>query len=139
MFNLHKPLKVTHLALKSSDLKSTSSIVLPLEKLSVDEAQQRGSVSLDHVPGGILKKGTEGVKLFFRFEGELSGDMIGYYKSEGDLDEKTGKKPMYVDCSPTCSPLTVLVLTKLKSYALTQFEPTSARKAFPCVDISFIN
>lgn len=45
------------------------------------------------VPGGMLKKDAKDVKLFMRFEGELLGSMMGYYKSEGDLDEKTGKKP----------------------------------------------
>ncbi|TXT13659.1 hypothetical protein VHUM_01026 [Vanrija humicola] len=39
--------------------------------------------------------------------------MVGYYKSDGDLDEATGKRPIY---------------------ALTQFEPTAARRAFPSWD-----
>jgi aminopeptidase 2 len=93
-FNLHPTLSVTHLAISSSDLKTTSSLVLPLTALSIDKDQERGAVDLSSLPGGGLKAGMKGVKLWTRFEAELGGSMVGYYKSEGDLDESTGKKPM---------------------------------------------
>ncbi|KAI6111482.1 hypothetical protein EV401DRAFT_1990111 [Pisolithus croceorrhizus] len=48
--------------------------------------------------------------LSITFTGKLSGSMVGYYKSSFQHDGST------------------------KSYALTQFEPTAARRAFPCWD-----
>lgn len=48
--------------------------------------------------------------LSITFSGKLSGSMMGYYKSSYQHDGST------------------------KSYALTQFEPTAARRAFPCWD-----
>ncbi|KAL0947133.1 hypothetical protein HGRIS_013264 [Hohenbuehelia grisea] len=50
------------------------------------------------------------VHLTIPFNGELTGSMMGYYKSSWEHEGKT------------------------KYYALTQFEPTSARSAFPCWD-----
>ncbi|GLB35338.1 putative aminopeptidase [Lyophyllum shimeji] len=44
------------------------------------------------------------------FGGKLTGSMMGYYKSMYEVDGKQ------------------------KAYALTQFEPTAARRAFPCWD-----
>lgn len=64
--------------------------------MSVLEEEERGLVDLKSLPGGGLKAGTKGVKVWFRFEAELSGNMMGYYKSEGDR-EVEGKKPLYVD------------------------------------------
>jgi aminopeptidase 2 len=94
VFNLHPSLIVTHLAISSSDLKTMSSLVLPLSQLSVDEKQERATVDLSSLPGGGLRAGGKGVKLFVRFEAELGVSMAGYYKSEGDPDETTGKKPV---------------------------------------------
>ena len=48
--------------------------------------------------------------LFFEFNGPLNGDLVGLYKSNYKLDNKT------------------------IGLASTQFEPTLARKAFPCFD-----
>ncbi|KAF9533369.1 leucyl aminopeptidase [Crepidotus variabilis] len=48
--------------------------------------------------------------LVIRYSGELTGSMLGYYKSAYEVDGET------------------------KHYALTHFEPTSARRAFPCWD-----
>ncbi|KAI6028342.1 hypothetical protein F5J12DRAFT_804695 [Pisolithus orientalis] len=48
--------------------------------------------------------------LSIKFTGKLAGSMMGYYKSSFQHDGST------------------------KSYALTQFEPTAARRAFPCWD-----
>lgn len=89
-FNIHPSVQVTHLAISSSELKSTSSVALSLSELSVDEEQERGVIKLDKLPGGGLKAGGE-AKLWIRFEAELGGSMAGYYKSEGDVDAE-GKK-----------------------------------------------
>jgi aminopeptidase 2 len=89
-FNVHPSVKITHLAISSAELKSTSSLALPLSDLSVDDEQERGTIKLDKVPGGGLKAGGE-AKVWMRFEAELGGSMAGYYKSEGDLDAQ-GKK-----------------------------------------------
>jgi aminopeptidase 2 len=50
------------------------------------------------------------LRLFIAFEGKLTGSLIGYY--EGTWEEE-GKK---------------------KVYTVTQFEPTAARRVFPCWD-----
>lgn len=109
-FHLAKNVIITHIALHTAELKSTSSLSLPLDSLSFDEDKERVTVDLKQVPGEGLKAGSE-VKLWVRFESELTGSMLGYYRSEGDADDN-GKKPVY---------------------ALTQFEATAARKAFPSV------
>lgn len=95
IFHAGKNLSITHLAISSSDLKTTTSQIIPLSAVSYDEASERVTVDLKEVGGG-LKDGSKGVKVWFRFESELEKSMAGYYKSEGDLDEKTGKKPVYV-------------------------------------------
>ncbi|ODN83394.1 hypothetical protein L202_01538 [Cryptococcus amylolentus CBS 6039] len=112
VFHLDKELAVTHIAISTSDLKTTASLVIPKEQLKIDEEKERGTVPLDKLPGGGLKQGQKDVKVFFKFESELKSAMHGYYRSEGDADED-GKKPIY---------------------GLTQFEATAARKAFPCWD-----
>lgn len=111
VFNAHSSLKITDAAISSSELKSTNSVVLPSSAITANEEQERASIDLGQLPGGGLQEGTK-AKVWMRFEGELKGNMVGYYKSEGDADDQ-GKKPIY---------------------ALTQFEPTAARKAFPCWD-----
>lgn len=94
VFNVYPSLEITHIAITSSDLKTKSAVVLDASTLSRDKDQERGKLNLSTLPGGGLKAGSNGVKVFFRFEAELKGNMFGYYKSEGDLDEETGKKPM---------------------------------------------
>ncbi|KAH9923984.1 leucyl aminopeptidase [Epithele typhae] len=49
------------------------------------------------------------VRMTLTFKDDLSGDMLGYYLSRGGADGKT-------------------------VYALTQFQPTAARRSFPCWD-----
>ena len=93
-FHAGKNLSITHIALSSSDLKTTSSQLIPLSAISFDEDSERATLDLKQVGGGGLKEGQKGVKLWFRFEAELEKSMHGYYKSEGDVDEKTGKKPV---------------------------------------------
>ncbi|CAD6573132.1 MAG: Aminopeptidase 2 mitochondrial, partial [Tremellales sp. Tagirdzhanova-0007] len=103
IFNLSSTLKISHIAIASSDLKTESSMVLSLSALSIDESQERGTLDLTSLPSGGLKAGSKGVKVWMAFEAELAGTMTGYYKSEGDPDD-SGMKPVY---------------------ALTQFESTS--------------
>ncbi|OBZ75470.1 Aminopeptidase 1 [Grifola frondosa] len=49
-------------------------------------------------------------QLKIAFDGDLTSNMLGYYRSSGGNEDKT------------------------KYYSLTQFEPTAARRAFPCWD-----
>ena len=94
VFHLSKNVTVTHLALHTSELKSTSSSALPLESLSFDEERERATIDLKQTGGEGLRAGAE-AKLWVRFEAELTGSMAGYYKSEGEAGED-GKKPVYV-------------------------------------------
>ncbi|GMK57699.1 hypothetical protein CspeluHIS016_0405330 [Cutaneotrichosporon spelunceum] len=79
---------------------------LPISALSTDADTERATVTL----ADPLKTGS--AKLFIRYGAELNGNMMGYYRSNSDPDEN-GKRLVY---------------------ALTQFEPTSARRALPCWD-----
>ncbi|KAI0806986.1 peptidase family M1-domain-containing protein [Fomes fomentarius] len=69
-----------------------------------DDANERGIFSF----GKALPAGSK-ARISVSFKGELTGDMLGYYRSTGGEDG--GIK-----------------------YTLTQFEPTAARRAFPCWD-----
>lgn len=93
-FHAGKNLSITHIAISSSDLKTTSAQLIPLSALAFDSTSERATLDLSEIAGGGLKQGQKGVRLWFRFEAELEKSMHGYYKSEGDLDEKTGKKPV---------------------------------------------
>ena len=94
VFNVSKNLKISHLAITTSDLKSTSSVTLSESDLSLDDEKDRGTINLKSLPGGGLKAGQKDVKIWFRFDSILAGNMVGYYLSEGDKDEKTGEKPV---------------------------------------------
>ncbi|KAF8887037.1 leucyl aminopeptidase [Gymnopilus junonius] len=77
----------------------------PLADPSVDDIQQRVTYQLtDKLPPNSKAQ----FKIFF--SSTLLGDITGYFKSTWVDEGKT------------------------KHYALTQFEPTSARRAFPCWD-----
>ncbi|KAI8998978.1 leucyl aminopeptidase [Trametes punicea] len=69
-----------------------------------DNVNERGIFSFEKALPANAK-----ARLSVSFKGELTGDMLGYYRSTG------GKEG------------------ELK-YTLTQFEPTAARRAFPCWD-----
>ncbi|KDR73433.1 hypothetical protein GALMADRAFT_72186 [Galerina marginata CBS 339.88] len=70
-----------------------------------DKAQERTTFQLvDKIPAGSK------AEIRIAFAGELTGSMMGYYKASWKHEGKT------------------------KHYSLTQFEPTSARRAFPCWD-----
>ncbi|KIJ69473.1 hypothetical protein HYDPIDRAFT_24310 [Hydnomerulius pinastri MD-312] len=72
---------------------------------SFDSEAERGTLTFPTT----LTAGSK-VTLSIGFSGKLTGAMMGYYKSSYEQD---GVK---------------------KTYALTQFEPTAARRAFPCWD-----
>lgn len=104
-FNLHPTLKVTHVSLSSTSLKSESFTPLPLSALELDGDKERATLAIPET----LTKGSQGVKVWMRWEAELGASMLGYYRSEGD-EIAGGKRQVY---------------------ALTQMEPTAARRAFP--------
>jgi hypothetical protein len=75
VFHMHPSLSVTHLALHAGVTQE-----LPVFSLSTDEEKERATVSLAQP----LKKGE--AKLFVRYEAELNGNMMGYYRSNSDPD-----------------------------------------------------
>lgn len=79
-------------------------------EIKVDKAQERFSLG---VPAGLLKPGVKGVVVRAAWKDVLGGSMMGYYRSSFPHAEE-GKKDTY--------------------YALTQFEPTAARRAYPAWD-----
>jgi aminopeptidase 2 len=95
-FNAHKGLFITHTVIETSDLKTSSRVFIPRGEQMQNEGQERIRLDLSKLPGGGLKAGTKGVRVWMRFSGDLIGNMVGYYKSEGATDEKTGKKQMCV-------------------------------------------
>ena len=82
------------MAITTNDLKSQSALSIPTSSMKVDEEEEVGVIDLSSLPGGGLKAGTKDAKIWMRFDSELLPNMIGYYRSDGDLDETTGKKPM---------------------------------------------
>ncbi|KAJ8489143.1 hypothetical protein ONZ51_g3140 [Trametes cubensis] len=105
--------------------KETSSIVLNTAKLDLGEVTLR-SESLEDVQTASSRdfdaENERGIfsftkplpanakaRLSVSYKGELTGDMLGYYRSTGGKDGEL-------------------------KYTLTQFEPTAARRAFPCWD-----
>ncbi|KAL5636049.1 hypothetical protein ACGC1H_004760 [Rhizoctonia solani] len=71
----------------------------------VDQKSERASIQLVTA----LPKGSK-AKLRVGYEGKLTGSMLGYYYSSAQHEGKP------------------------RNYTLTQFEPTAARRAFPCWD-----
>ncbi|TBU29067.1 peptidase family M1-domain-containing protein [Dichomitus squalens] len=106
-------------------IKETSKVVLNTANLQLGEASLHSdvlqSVQNEHTREFDEKheRGTfyfskalpakSQARLSIPFKGELTGDMMGYYRSTG------GKNGEF-------------------KYTLTQFEPTAARRAFPCWD-----
>ena len=106
VLNLVDTLKITHIVVSASELKTESAVSVPISSMKYDKEQvcrtvpswdakpqERGTISLEGLPGGGLKGGAK-AKVFIRFDSELRGTMMGYYKSEGDPDEDSGEKPM---------------------------------------------
>lgn len=97
---------VNELKLDKIHLYSDAFLLSPLTPSSTefDKTMERSTLHFD-VP---LVAGSK-AQLQIAFEGELTDAMMAYYKSAGGED-------------------------KSDAYALTQFEPTAARRAFPCWD-----
>ena len=77
-------------------------------EIKVDKEQERFALG---VPAGKLEKGAKGVKVRAAWKDVLGGSMMGYYRSS--FPHEDGKDTYY---------------------ALTQFEPTAARRAYPAWD-----
>ncbi len=90
VFNIHPDLKVTHVAVGSTEAKASAAVNIATSNLSIDKDQERGTLSLKDLPGGGVKAGTK-ARLFVRWEAELGDNMVGYYRSEAEADEN-GKK-----------------------------------------------
>ncbi|RPD63715.1 hypothetical protein L227DRAFT_496652 [Lentinus tigrinus ALCF2SS1-6] len=105
--------------------KEASKIVLNSLELDLDEVslhsgapeaiQTPSSVDFDPVQQRVIFTFANALpadstaRLSISFKADITGHMMGYYKSTGGADGKT-------------------------IYALTQFQPTAARRAFPCWD-----
>lgn len=100
-------LKILNAVLTSSALKTNVSALA--SEVTYDKQLERITVHFD--PEAVKLSTGQKYKLGLRFEGELEGSMMGYYKSAYELPDGT-----------------------TSHYALTQFEPTAARRAFPCFD-----
>lgn len=80
-------------------------------QVRVDRKQERLAIGFPEKLVGKITEGTA-VKLHAAWHAELTGSMMGYYRSSWHKED-TGKEAFY---------------------ALTQFEPTAARRAYPCWD-----
>lgn len=93
------------LELKEETFSLTSDLTPIVASLDFNSDSETVKVKLSDP----LSKGFR-AKLRLGYEGKLSGSMMGYYLSSESLEGT------------------------MRSYALTQFEPTAARSAFPCWD-----
>lgn len=107
MLHALTPLKIHQAFVTSTSLKTENY----LEAKSIDISEKAETATLNFPTA--LQAGTK-AKLGLTFTAPLEGSMMGYYKSIHSPDPS---KPEEKD-----------------AYALTQFEPTAARKAFPCWD-----
>ncbi|KAL7413267.1 putative AAP1-alanine/arginine aminopeptidase [Mrakia frigida] len=108
-FNAHPSLELHSFSLSSSSLKTDSVHQIPDSAVKRDDKLERVTIEVEKALG--LKEGDE-VRLQLGWRAELGNSMTGYYLS---TYQKKDTKEEDV-------------------YALTQFEPTDARKAFPCWD-----
>lgn len=103
----------TSISLNSSDLQlGAASLYIVDSKVEQKLDSQSFHVAAERVTYQIPKCLPAGSKatLRLRYSGKLSGSMTGYYKSSYEVEGTE------------------------RFYSLTQFEPTSARRAFPCWD-----
>lgn len=106
-FHAASTLEILKIVYQSRQL-SSSSFNHPqlIQNIERDEKFERCTVKIDgqHLPVGSQ------ARLGIVYKGILEGSMMGYYKSSYEFEGKKG------------------------FYGLTQFEPTAARRAFPCWD-----
>ena len=88
-------------------MKTASSVLA--SDITFDQKHERVTVTFPE--DAVSIQAGQNLRLGFRFESELEGSMMGYYKST--YENAHGEKAYY---------------------GLTQFEPTAARRAFPCFD-----
>lgn len=103
---MHPNLNVHSLSLQSTSLKTETLQKIPNSALVRDDKLERVTVNIDQALG--YKEGDE-IRLNLGWGAKLGKSMTGYYQSTYTAKE-TGKEAIY---------------------ALTQFEPTDARAAFP--------
>ncbi|KAH9477731.1 Aminopeptidase 2 [Psilocybe cubensis] len=97
-------LNVSRLELRNATILSEEG-EKPVVVVQTDEAQERVTYKLDEkLPSGSQTK----LKIYF--SGKLGGNMMGYLRGSWEYEGST------------------------EFYALTQFQPTAARSAFPCWD-----
>lgn len=101
------PLKVHQAFATSTALKTEN--YLEAKSIDIDEKEETAALTLPTA----LQAGTK-AKLGLTFTAPLEPSMAGYYKSTHAPDPSRPEQT--------------------ENYALTQFEPTAARKAFPCWD-----
>ncbi|KZT61396.1 alanyl aminopeptidase [Calocera cornea HHB12733] len=103
-FHTAEPTKITKVALLT-DVEGDVIPVLTAESISTDKELETATVTF-----GTMLLGRTKAKLGVAFKAAITDSLMGYYKSKYEQEGGQG------------------------TYALTQFEPTFARKAFPCWD-----
>ncbi|KZO98208.1 hypothetical protein CALVIDRAFT_526106 [Calocera viscosa TUFC12733] len=103
-FHVAEPTTISQVALVDEVATGTKSVLIG-KGVNIDKELEHATVTFDKA----LQAGTK-AKLGIAFTGALTDSLMGYYKSRYEHDGAKG------------------------TYALTQFEPTFARKAFPCWD-----
>ncbi|TFK42895.1 peptidase family M1-domain-containing protein [Crucibulum laeve] len=105
--------ETSKIVLNTSDLElgkvSVYSDALKSEQAPISDSFDKSQERIAYELSNTLPAGSK-AEIKIRFSGKLTGSMMGYYKSSWEHEGKT------------------------KYYALTQFEPTAARRAFPCWD-----
>lgn len=113
VYSLDVKTETSTLVFNSSDL-TLGNITLHSDALQTSQTESSRSFEQEqermHVHFATALPAGSKAQLQIAFDGKLTGSMMGYYHSTYEVDGKT------------------------KYYALTQFEPTAARRSFPCWD-----